>query len=68
MTGTKVNRPQLNKLKHKLHPGDPVVVENFSRLGRSKKDLIDIVNYFEEHEVKIVSLKRILTPIIHTAA
>lgn len=29
MTGTKVNRPQLNKLKHKLRPGDTVVVENF---------------------------------------
>jgi len=57
MTGTKANRPELNRLKDKLRPGDTVVVESFSRLGRSTKDLIDLVNYFEEHEVKLISLK-----------
>lgn len=57
MTGTKANRPQLNRLKDKLRPGDTVVVESFSRLGRSTKDLIELVNYFEEHDVKLVSLK-----------
>ncbi|MCM2534166.1 recombinase family protein [Neobacillus pocheonensis] len=57
MTGTKANRPELNRLKDKLRPGDTVVVESFSRLGRSTKDLIDLVNYFEEHDVKLISLK-----------
>ncbi|EXX79790.1 hypothetical protein RirG_002280 [Rhizophagus irregularis DAOM 197198w] len=57
MTGTKANRPELNRLKDKLRPGDIVVVESFSRLGRSTKDLIDLVNYFEEHDVKLISLK-----------
>lgn len=57
MTGTKVSRPQLDRLKDKLRPGDTVVVESFSRLGRSTKDLIELVNYFEEHDVKLVSLK-----------
>ena len=46
-----------NRLKDKLRPGDTVVVESFSRLGRSTKDLIELVNYFEEHDVKLVSLK-----------
>ena len=32
-------------------------MESFSRLGRSTKDLIDLVNYFEEHNVKLISLK-----------
>ena len=32
-------------------------MESFSRLGRSTKDLIDLVTYFEEHQVKLVSLK-----------
>ncbi|HHP7430376.1 TPA: recombinase family protein, partial [Enterococcus faecium] len=36
---------------------DTVIVESFSRLGRSTKDLIDLVTYFEEHHVKLVSLK-----------
>ena len=56
MTGTKANRPQLNRLKDKIRPGDTVIVESFSRLGRSTKDLIDLVTYFEEHEVKLVCL------------
>lgn len=33
MTGTKANRPQLNRLKDKLRPDDTVIVESFSRLG-----------------------------------
>lgn len=37
--------------------GDIVVVESFSRLGRSTKDLIDLVNYFEENNVKLISVK-----------
>ncbi|OOL79725.1 resolvase, partial [Enterococcus faecium] len=57
MTGTKAVRPQLNRLKDKIRPGDTVIVESFSRLGRSTKDLIDLVTYFEEHHVKLVSLK-----------
>lgn len=47
MTGTKSNRPELNRLKDKLRAGDIVVVESFSRLGRSTKDLIDLVSFFE---------------------
>ena len=40
-----------------MRPDDTVIVESFSRLGRSTKDLIDLVNYFEEHNVKLISLK-----------
>ncbi|QKY71279.1 recombinase family protein [Lentibacillus sp. CBA3610] len=57
MTGTKADRPELERLKDKIRPGDMVVVESFSRLGRSTKDLINLVNYFEEHDVKLVSNK-----------
>ena len=57
MTGTKADRPQLYRLKDKIRPGDTVIVESFSRLGRSTKDLNDLVTYFEEHEVKLLSLK-----------
>ncbi|MDN6162378.1 MAG: recombinase family protein [Atopostipes suicloacalis] len=57
ITGTKSSRPALDRLKDKLRPGDTVIVESFSRLGRSTKDLIELVNFFEENEVKLVSLK-----------
>ena len=46
MTGTKSNRPELNLLKDKLRVGDIVVVESFSRLGRSTKDLLDLISFF----------------------
>lgn len=57
ITGTKSSRPELDRLKDKLRPGDTVIVESFSRLGRSTKDLIELVNYFEDKEVKLISLK-----------
>ena len=34
-----------------------VIVESFSRLGRSTKDLIELVAYFEEREIKLLSVK-----------
>lgn len=57
ITGTKSIRPELDRLKDKLRPGDTVVVESFSRLGRSTKDLIDLVTFFEKNNVKLISLK-----------
>ena len=42
MSGTKTNRPELVRLKDKIRPGDTIVVESFSRLGRSTKDLIEL--------------------------
>ncbi|MEM1484255.1 recombinase family protein [Oscillospiraceae bacterium PP1C4] len=39
ITGTTVDRPELNRLKSILRAGDVVVVESLSRLGRSTKDL-----------------------------
>lgn len=44
-------------MKDKIRPGDTLIVESFSRLGRSTKDLIDLVTYFEMKEIKLVSLK-----------
>ena len=57
LSGTKTDRPELNRLKDKLRPGDMVIVESFSRLGRSTKDLIELVAYFEEREIKLLSIK-----------
>lgn len=57
MTGTKADRPELNRLKDKARNGDIIVVESFSRLGRSTKDLIEIVEYFENKKVKLISIK-----------
>ena len=37
MTGTKRNRPELDRLLDKLRNGDTVVIESLSRLGRSTR-------------------------------
>lgn len=57
MTGTKRNRPELSKMLDRLTEGDTVVVESLSRLGRSTKDLIELVDLFERKKVHFVSLK-----------
>ena len=57
MTGTKRDRPELNKLLDRMMEGDTVVIESLSRLGRSTKDLIELVELFRERSVHLVSLK-----------
>lgn len=57
MTGTKRSRPKLEKLMERLTEGDTVVVESLSRLGRSTKDLIWLMETFNSKGVNLVSLK-----------
>ena len=57
MTGTKRDRPELEKMLERMTEGDTVVIESLSRLGRSTKDLIELVDLFEKRGVHLVSLK-----------
>lgn len=57
LSGTKASRPELNRLKDKARAGDMIIVESFSRLGRSTKDLIELINYFQEQNISVLSLK-----------
>lgn len=57
MSGTKKDRPELTKLLDRMTTGDTVVIESLSRLGRSTKDLIELVERFEMAGVHLVSLK-----------
>ena len=57
MTGTKLDRPELAKILDRMTAGDTVVVESLSRLGRSTKDLIALVELFGSRNVNLVSLK-----------
>lgn len=57
MTGIKTNRPELNRLKDKVRSGDTVVIESLSRLGRSTKDLLSLIEDWNHQGVKLVSLK-----------
>ena len=57
MTGTKKHRPELDAMLARLEAGDTVVIESLSRLGRSTKDLLALVDLLNEKGVKLVSLK-----------
>jgi DNA invertase Pin-like site-specific DNA recombinase len=56
-SGKNANRPGLtNLLNNKLRAGDDLVVWRLDRLGRSLKDLIELVNNFENKGIKFNSL------------
>jgi len=57
MTGTKSNRPELAKVQLRARQGDTVVIESLSRLGRSSKDLLNLIDDWHNNGVKLVSLK-----------
>ena len=57
MTGTKKDRPELDKVKLKARAGDVVVIESLSRLGRSTKDLLNLIDEFDKAGIQLVSLK-----------
>jgi len=56
-SGKNANRPGLtNLLNNKLRAGDELVVWRLDRLGRSLKDLIELINDFENKCIKFNSL------------
>lgn len=57
MTGKTKERPQLNKMIAELQKGDTVYCESISRLGRSLKDLIEIIDTLINKGVRVVIVK-----------
>lgn len=57
MTGTKSSRPELQTMLLTLRKGDTLIVDSFSRLSRSTKDLLAMVEKLTEMGVHLVSLK-----------
>ena len=55
-SGRSLDRPGLTKAIDKLRDGDTFVVWKLDRLGRSVKQLVDLVSQFEEEGVNFVSL------------
>lgn len=57
MTGKTKDRPQLNKMIVEVSKGDTVYCESISRLGRSLKDLIDIIEQLVNKGVRVIVVK-----------
>jgi DNA invertase Pin-like site-specific DNA recombinase len=56
-SGKTKDRPELEKMIGQLREGDTVVVWKLDRLGRSLRDLIDLVAEFQRRGVNFVSLQ-----------
>lgn len=57
ISGSKSNRPELDRMVSKLREGDVVVIWKLDRLGRTLKDLIKFVEDFEKQGIGLVSIK-----------
>lgn len=57
ISGKNTNRPQLQAMLDFVREGDTVYVHDFSRLARSTKDLLDIVEKLNSKGVHLVSNK-----------
>ena len=57
MSGTKKTRPELDKMLSVLQDGDTIVIESLSRLGRSVKNLAELMELFNDKNVRLISLK-----------
>jgi DNA invertase Pin-like site-specific DNA recombinase len=55
-SGAKSARPGLASAREYLRAGDALVVWRLDRLGRSLRDLVEIVNSLEERDIGFVSL------------
>jgi DNA invertase Pin-like site-specific DNA recombinase len=57
-TGTKANRPELDKVRALLRTGDSLVITRLDRLGRSLKDLLAIVTELDSMGVNLEVLEQ----------
>ena len=57
VSGKDTNRPELKKMLDYVREGDTVYIHDLSRLARSTKDLLDIVEQLQSKSVELVSNK-----------
>ena len=57
ISGSKADRPQLNKLRLEAQKGDNIYVESISRLGRNVDDLRQVVREFKEKDITVHFIK-----------
>lgn len=57
LSGKNTNRPELHRMLDYVREGDTLYIESISRLARSTKDLLSLVQTLQEKRVDLVSLK-----------
>jgi DNA invertase Pin-like site-specific DNA recombinase len=57
VSGKDTNRPKLQAMLDYMREGDTIIINDFSRLARSTKDLLELVELMQEKNVTLISLK-----------
>lgn len=57
ISGKNTDRPQLKEMLKYVRKGDTLVIESYSRLARSTKDLINLVEQLKDKGVNLISAK-----------
>ena len=57
LSGKNTQRPELKRKLEFVRAGDTVVVESYSRLARSTKDLLNLIDTLAEKDVNFISQK-----------
>ena len=57
ISGKNTDRPRLQEMLDFVREGDEIYIHDFSRLARSTKDLLDIIERLETRGVKLISNK-----------
>ena len=57
-TGTRTSRPELDALLSQLRAGDTLMITRLDRLGRSTKDLLNLVTKLQDLSVTLVVLEQ----------
>lgn len=57
MSGKTFDRPRYTVLKEDvLRPGDTLILYELDRLGRNKKEIIDELRHYEDHDIRVMFL------------
>lgn len=57
ISGRKVKRPKFNEMLGSLEKGDTIIVYKLDRLGRSTRQLVNLVSELEERGISLVIIK-----------
>lgn len=57
MSGTKKDRPGLEKMLNELKPEDIIIISDLTRISRSTKDLLSIIDIIKSKKASIKSIK-----------
>lgn len=57
ISGKNMNRPQLKKMLEYIREGDTLYIESISRLARSTRDLLSLIELLQNKKVYLISLK-----------